>query len=239
MPHTPYEPVAARRRGQSVEDLYENYLTGHAGEQSMGALELVLRRDLLPWIPGARTRCLDLGCGQGGLTAYLRDRGYRESYGVDLSEEQVAHAHGMGRAYVVKGDVVDFLAESTGQWGIITAFDFLEHLPRELVLPVLRAVHEALDSGGVFAARVPNGAGPLSGAIQYGDFTHESTFTAGSLRQLSNAAGFSKALFAEAPPVVHGPKSALRRAVWSTYGAVTGRVRGHYVTSNIMAYLTK
>lgn len=239
------DQVRPERGGIHV--LYDNYLSDHAGEESDEALRLVLVRDLLPWIPRASARCLDIGCGQGGLVEFLRQRGFTAAYGVDLSREQVEFAHSRGRDFVRRGDVIDFLSEQPREWDVITAFDFLEHLPRDSVLPVLKAVQQSLSRGGLLIARVPNGAGPLSGAIQHSDFTHESTFTARSLSQLGHAAGFASAEFREVPPVVHGVASGLRRAVWSGYaaatrlalGAETGHLRGHLVTGNIMGYLTK
>jgi 2-polyprenyl-3-methyl-5-hydroxy-6-metoxy-1,4-benzoquinol methylase len=187
---------------------------------------------------------LDLGCGQGGLSRFLREHGITETYGVDISPEQVQEAHALGRDYVSLGSAIDLLAGDR-KWEVVTAFDFFEHLEPKDVLPTLEAVHGALSTRGVLVARVPNAAAPLSGRIQYGDFTHKSVFTARSLQQLANAAGFTRSAFREVPPPVHGGKSAIRRSIWSAYAATvrlalaaeSGQLRGHLVTSNIMAYM--
>lgn len=225
--------------------LYENYLTEHAGQENWASLSLLLDRDLLPRIPSETARCLDLGCGQGGLVAYLREKHVVNSFGVDISPEQVAQAHRLGREYVELGDMDEYLARSDSSWNVATAFDVLEHLDPERVLPLMEVVRGALAPGGLMIARLPNAAGPLSGRIQFGDFTHKSQFTATSLQQLANAAGFSRAEFREVPPPVHGAKSAARRAIWAVYAGSTrlamaaesGSLHGHYVTSNFMAYL--
>ena len=225
--------------------LYENYLSDHAGYEDASSLGLVLDRDLLAMIPSRSARCLDLGCGQGGLSAYLRERGVSNAFGVDISPEQVSHAHALGRDYVNQSDVADALIGSEDQLDVVTAFDFLEHLDPEAVLPMLEAARGALSKNGIMIARVPNAAGPVYGRIQFGDFTHKSMFTSRSLQQLAKAARFSGADFREVPPLVHGFKSAARRAIWGVFAGSTrvaiaaesGTLRGHLVTSNIMAYL--
>ncbi len=89
--------------------------------------------------------------------------------------------------------------------------------------------------------RVPNAVSPLAGHIIAGDFTHQTSFTARSIRQLAAAAGFDSVLVRSSPPVVHGPASAARAAAWqlvSTWyrialAAETGMLRGHIVTQNL------
>lgn len=229
----------------AVDRLYERYLTDHAGDENPESVRVVLQRDLTPWIPSKASDCLDLGCGQGGLVAFLRSNGFTGAVGVDISPEQVARAHELGRTYIKLGDVSNVL-HGAQKWDVITAFDFLEHLERDRVLPIFEDIRGALAAHGRFIARVPNAAGPFSGAIQFGDFTHKSQFTAQSLSQLAKAAGFGSIQFREVRPVVHSAKSLGRRVAWSAFAgatklgmaAETGRVRGHLVTSNIMAYLS-
>lgn len=236
--------VDSAPEGGDVDRLYENYASEHAGSEDFASLSRVLERDLIRYIPVHQSRCLDLGCGQGGLSAVLRTRGYTTSFGVDISPEQVAVAHSLGRDYVTEGSVVEYLADATS-WDVVTAFDFFEHLEHSDVLPVLEAVRGALTTSGLLVARVPNAAGPLFGRYQYGDFTHRAVYTQRSLQQLANAAGFARSEFREVRPIVHGAKSVGRRAVWSAFAGATklalaaesGQLRGHLVTSNLMAYI--
>lgn len=180
-----------------MDPLYERYASTHAGAEELGSLHVVLARDLLPLLPDRGARCLDLGCGQGGLVAYLRQHGYDNAFGVDISPEQVAVARSLGRDYVAEGDVLATLAESSESWEVLTAFDFFEHLDRQHVVDTLIAARRTLPPGGRLIARVPNAAGPLYGAIQYGDFTHRSHFTQRSLRQLTQVAGFEEVIVLE------------------------------------------
>ena len=99
----------------------------------------------------------------------------------------------------------------------------------------------ALTPGGVFVGRVPNAVSPLGGHIRNGDFTHQTSFTARSIRQLAAAAGFDSVLARSSPPVAHGLASAARVVVWQgvsacyriALAAETGMLRGHIVTQNL------
>ena len=77
-----------------------------------------------------------------------------------------------------------------GELAAVTATDLLEHLTKPEVLATFDAAAAALRPGGRFIARVPNAVSPFGGHIRYGDFTHETWFTARSVRQLAAAAGF-------------------------------------------------
>ena len=72
------------------------------------------------------------------------------------------------------------------------------------VLATFDHVAAALVPGGVFVARVPNAVSPFGGHIRNGDFTHQTSFTARSIRQLAAAAGFDTVLARSSPPIAHG-----------------------------------
>ena len=117
----------------------------------------------------------------------------------------------------------------------------LEHLTKPEVLATFDDVAAALRPGGVFVARVPNAVSPLGGHIRNGDFTHQTSFTARSIRQLAAAAGFDTVLARSSPPIAHGLASAARVVVWKgvsacyrvALAAETGMLRGHIVTQNL------
>ena len=225
--------------------LYAAYATTHAGV-SDGGSEPAFQRDIAPHLPTDRSAViLDLGCGQGQLVQHLLDHGYANSRGVDISPEQVELAHKAGIGSVTLGDYRAGFDGAT--FDAVTATDFFEHLTKAEVLEALDRVHEALRAGGVLILRVPNSVSPFGGNFRYGDFTHETSFTARSLRQLAAAAHFADVDVFACPPPVHGAKSLLRSAVWkATSGAMklalaaeTGAVRGHLVTQNVVAVMRK
>jgi SAM-dependent methyltransferase len=221
--------------------LYESYASQHSGPGSAGVALLIYRRDIRPLLPSRSAGLvMDIGCGSGHLVGCLLGDGY-DATGVDISPEQVALAHEAGILQVKHGDYLGFLRDRPGQLGAVTAIDLLEHLTKPEVLSTFEAVAAALRPGGSFIARVPNAVSPFGGHIRYGDFTHETWFTARSVCQLAAAAGFGPVRVLDCPPPVHGIASAVRAAVWKpvsglfklALAAETGAVRGHIVTQNL------
>lgn len=223
------------------ERLYGAYASQHADVSSGEAMSLIYRRDLRPALlpPGAGP-VIDIGCGQGQLVALMLADGY-DVAGIDVSPEQVDLAWAAGLDQVQQGDYRELLGRRAGQLAAVTATDVLEHMGKAEVLNTFDQVAAALISGGVFVARVPNAASPFGGRIRYGDFTHESSHTERSVRQVAAAAGFAEVTVRSCPPVAHGVVSAGRLMVWKSVSALcklalaaeTGVVQGHIVTQNL------
>jgi 2-polyprenyl-3-methyl-5-hydroxy-6-metoxy-1,4-benzoquinol methylase len=221
--------------------LYQAYASQHAGRGSATAAALIYRRDIRPWLPlPSSGRVIDIGCGQGELVQLLLAGGY-DAEGIDVSPEQVALAHAAGLDQVRLGDYRHVLTGRRNQLAAVIATDLLEHLTKDEVLDTFDLVVHSLAPGGVFVARVPNAVSPLGGHTRYGDFTHESSYTARSVRQLAAAAGFCSVTVRPCPPAKHGLMSAARAAAWKPVSALykialaaeTGMLRGHVVTQNL------
>lgn len=222
-----------------LTSLYENYATTHAGLGHADSVVWAFRRDVAPHLPLDReAQILDLGCGQGGLLTALREAGYRAARGVDISPEQVEIAQARG-VDAVLADFREVLRP--GGFDVIIATDFLEHFPKLEVMDVLRRVAVALAPGGAFIARVPNAVSPFGGNFRYGDFTHETSFTPRSLRQISRVSGLSDPKIFPCNPIGHGFRSHLRVLVWRftsmfmriTFAAETGDFHA-ILTQNIV-----
>ena len=222
--------------------LYEAYASQHASRGSGEATGLIYRRDIRPVLPAPSAGAVvDIGCGQGDLVRLLLGDGYA-ARGIDVSPEQVALAHAAGLGQVCRGDYRDLLDAWAGQLAAVTANDLLEHLTKPEVLETFDRVAAALVPGGTFVARVPNAGSPFGGRIRHGDFTHESSYTARSVRQLAAAAGFDSVAVTPCPPIAHGLVSAIRVLIWKVIsglykialGAETGVIRGHIVTQNLV-----
>ena len=221
--------------------LYESYASQHAGTVSGGAAALVYRRDIRPLLPPpAAGPIVDIGCGRGDLVRLLQADGF-DVEGIDVSPEQTTLAHAAGITRVRQGDFRAILAAHPAHYAAITATDVLEHFTKPEVLATFDDVAAALRPGGAFVARVPNAVSPLGGHIRDGDFTHQTSFTARSIRQLAAAAGFDAVLARSSPPVAHGLASAARVVAWQVVSACyrialvaeTGMLRDHIVTQNL------
>jgi 2-polyprenyl-3-methyl-5-hydroxy-6-metoxy-1,4-benzoquinol methylase len=221
--------------------LYESYASQHSGTGSADATRVVYRRDIRPLLPPPSAgRIVDIGCGSGQLVHCLLADGY-DAAGIDVSPEQVALARESGLGEVRCGDYRELLGERPGELAAVTATDLLEHLTKPEVLATFDAVAAALRPGGRFIARVPNAVSPFGGHIRYGDFTHETWYTARSVRQLAAAAGFGPVEVIGCPPPAHGATSMVRSILWKPVSGLlklalaveTGTVRGHIVTQNL------
>ncbi|SHG29830.1 Methyltransferase domain-containing protein [Jatrophihabitans endophyticus] len=231
---------------QTKSRFYRAYATTHAGVRASADDDLAFRRDVYPHLPADRAiRTLDVGCGQGGLVRALRDCGYAAAEGIDVSPEQVELAHAAGIASVTLGDFRSDLPPAS--FDVVTATDFLEHLSKDEVVEAFDRVLDLLVPGGRFIARVPNMVSPFAGNYHFGDFTHETAFTARSLRQIGSATGFDQADVHPCDPIRHGLISNVRGLVWRVFSLAmklslaseTGVLRGHLVTQNVVAVFSK
>ena len=135
--------------------------------------------------------CIDLGCGDGRLLHALRTLGFTRLAGVDASSEQIALARRVAPEAAV-GDLFEALADfPENHFGLVTLFDVIEHLRKDEILRCASLIHRKLKPGGVWLCHLPNGDSPLVGAVQAGDFTHETLLNPRSAQNLCAVAGFT------------------------------------------------
>lgn len=175
-----------------------------------------LRNQILRHLPSDRMiSILDLGCGHGALIYFLRQEGYHNIVGVDVSPAQVAEASRLQIEGVREGDLLETLRDlPSHSQDVVIAFDVIEHFTKDELLPFVDEVVRVLKTGGRWLIHAPNGESPFVGAIRYDDITHEQAFTRRSLTQLLLASGFARLECYECGPAVAGFKSAARWVLW-------------------------
>lgn len=125
------------------------------------------------------TRHLDLGCGQSPRNPY----GCSEVYGVDLSVD------GLGANFRAANLALDPIPFADAMFDSVSAYDFLEHVPRLLptadgrgtrapFIEVMDEIWRVLRPGGLFYGRTP--AYPHPAAFQ--DPTHVNVIAADTHR---------------------------------------------------------
>lgn len=136
-------------------------------------------------------RILDIGCGLGQLMCALREAGYGNSVGIDISPAAVEACLSRGLRVELIEDLESFVSGSGEKYEFIIMSHILEHLPKEKVITVLQTVRERLLSmkGSLFLS-VPNAQSNTGCYWAYEDFTHNMMFTAGSLHFCLLSAGF-------------------------------------------------
>jgi SAM-dependent methyltransferase len=217
MPENPTQPDEDPNRR-----VYQSYVSSGAfGSISDTPPDLkprlpYLKRLIGKFFPAERqSYILDVGCGDGGFLSAARDLGYRQSVGVDLSEEQVQIARSRGLPQVHQAEMIPFLREQTLEsFDLVVAFDVIEHLSKKELMVVIGEVHRILKKGGRWIIHVPNAQSPFFGRIRYGDFTHELAFTQRSLASVLRVGGFSTIDCYEDQPTPHGITSFIRFVLW-------------------------
>jgi SAM-dependent methyltransferase len=146
----------------------------------------------------------------------LEREGFQNTVGVDLCREEIEQGQPFVKSELVHADVVDYLRHSRSEsFDFISAFNFLEHLPKEAARDVLTESRRVLRPGGTLVAMVPNAISPFSGITRYWDITHEWAFSPNNFRQLAALVGFdSQVEFRECGPVPHGVVSGIRFLLW-------------------------
>ncbi|KAJ8603479.1 hypothetical protein CTAYLR_005125 [Chrysophaeum taylorii] len=104
-----------------------------------------LGKPVLDLLPPPPKRVLDLGCGDGVLSAELLDRGY-EVVGIDADERMVEKTRERNvEAFVKRGEAFDFEAKKFDCVFTNAAFHWMTDQPA-----VVRCVKQALGPNGVF-----------------------------------------------------------------------------------------
>lgn len=199
------------------QNLFENYLTRHLSHVGGAALskqrksmlsfnyEKLFRND-------PKVRILEIGPGYGELIELLvKDYGCEQVQAIDMSQEVVDFCNEIvpGSTTYVE-DTHGFLSGHVNQFDYIFLLHVLEHVPKEEIIPLLRAILEALTPQGKLIVEVPNMANPFIGLnIRYADFTHEAGFNELSLPYVLAMAGFSEVRIFE----MKVPLDSLKRAL--------------------------
>jgi 2-polyprenyl-3-methyl-5-hydroxy-6-metoxy-1,4-benzoquinol methylase len=200
------------------EQLYDRYVSAFKGPRDDAADKGWYRWSEYKLVPlllelPREAPILDLGCGAGQMLQLLKDHGFTNASGIDVSAEQVGLATDRGLNAAV-GDVFEHLRGSQSSFDAITALDFVEHFEKTEQLPLFESIHAALRPGGRLILETPNGEGLFASQVIYGDLTHLTIFSEGSLSQLLRLMGFEKIEFYETGPAPKDLKGRVRGLLW-------------------------
>lgn len=204
------------------EIFYKNYYSSQLGRDAandrhkFNTEKQNFRREILHLIDGPKNqRILDLGCGTGSLVQALKEAGYTNVTGVDVSEEMVNVAHQLGVPEVIHADVNAFLSSQPGQFDVITGMDIIEHFTKDELVHLLALIRMALTANGRVIFRTPNLDSPMATVYANGDFTHENYLNASSASQVLLNCGFKNPHVLSSNMQLANPlKEGLRRIAW-------------------------
>lgn len=132
---------------------------------------------------------LEIGFGEGRLLSWAAAQG-AHCTGCELIPTLVEQGRQLG--YDVRlGNVEQVIDVGTERFDLIVAFDVLEHVPRDQLLPLIGVLKILLRTEGQMLFRVPNGESPFGRFIQHGDLTHVSTLSMGRFIHMAQQTGLS------------------------------------------------
>lgn len=218
-------------------DIYKNYTsvavfaTEEQEVQFSTWGELYFHKRILPHFPTDKNaNILEIGCGYGRYLSVLAKLGYEKTYGVDISEEQIAYAQQhLGLTNVEQVDALAFLNANTEQYHIIMLLDVVEHLNVDYAVKLLDRARQCLHEGGKLIIQVPNAMAPLS-PNYHGDITHAKLYSTRTMGQLLKMSGFQQFEHYEVAPIPHGFKSRARALLWKSI--LKPAIRGFLLTAN-------
>lgn len=175
------------------------------------------RHYLRGWLPTNRdAEIVELACGGGRLLHFLKNAGYQQLTGVDISPDQVALSKQV-IGNVVRSDILVFLEGKQNCFDLVIGLDIVEHFTKPEVLQLLDLIYASLKPGGRLILQTPNAESPWASTHRYNDFSHEVCFNPNALSRILRLSGFSDIHAREAGPILIGYSafSSLRSLVWS------------------------
>lgn len=233
--------------------VYDNYFsTQVAGNQTIDQITResfnYFNQNLLKFIPAKKEiKILEIGCGFGRYLKFLKDLGYTNLTGLDISSEQIKVAkQNFDLENVFVADAIEYLDKNIEKFDVILVLDVVEHLDLEYALNLGTKMYQSLTTGGTLIMQTPNGLSPLS-LYRYGDITHVRALNVQSSMQYLTLAGFTKMSFHEAPPDTIGLKNKIRQGLWKITRLfimlyifiINGNFGGKVYTPNIISVASK
>lgn len=205
--------------------LYANYHTTQSGRAALTDAQTLFNREkwqfkneiipLLGDLP-KNAAIFDMGCGSGSLLQALKDAGFQQLMGMDVSAEQVEMAHSLGVKEIVLGDAMAYLREHPAAFQLITGMDIIEHFTKDELVELLQLIQSALKPGGRAIFRTPNMDAPMATVFSQGDFTHENYLNASSAQQVMLACGYPQVEVKPSHMQIASPwKELLRKILYS------------------------
>ncbi|MBW8049029.1 MAG: methyltransferase domain-containing protein [Cytophagales bacterium] len=192
---------------------YKNYfinqvsrLGGKDIHKKLNEDHLQLKNEIIPLLPANKNiRILDIGCGYGGLLLLLQQSGYKNTEGIDISEEQVKIAKELGLKNIKQTDMVAYLESNNDKFDVIIGIDIIEHFNKPELISLLEKIKRSLktkseiqnqeskvENGGMAIFRTPNTDAPFGSTYYFGDYTHESFLNYSSAEQLFLSLGYQQ-----------------------------------------------
>jgi SAM-dependent methyltransferase len=161
---------------------------------------------------------LDFGCGFGHNVRAIKQHGFANVCGADVSPQALKHCRESSIEVFDVSAGFDEIDASGRRFDFIVTTHVLEHIPKDQVIGVLKRLCGLLSATGTLLVAVPNAQAYTGCYWAYEDFTHHTLYTTGSLNYVLRAAGFTHIELLDPYAVVGS--SLLRRSVRLMFAGV-------------------
>lgn len=190
-------------------------------------------------------KILDIGCGGGKIIELLNLNGFKNVFGIDISEEQIKYAKSKN-LNVKLTDVFDYLSNTEEKFSVIYAVDFVEHFTTEELYKLFNLLSKVLTDNGIMILRTPNAQGLFANSGYFGDLTHRTFFSYASMNQLVKSIGLNIKSCKEDGPIREHFLGFPRYFIWAIIKSflnivrrISGAQKIKFWTDNIYFYITK
>ena len=197
-----------------MKEVFDDYLRISLGEEVQATRKFrQFERNYLALFPqDKQAPLLDIGVGRGEMLTCMKNWGYANYLGIDISPTTIGFCQRLGLNCRQVMESTEFLRQHPETYALISLIDVLEHIRKEHVIAFLSAVRGALVPGGAVIIQVPNLQAPDGQLHRYNDITHEVGYIEHSLAQVLMASGFERFRFQGFEEFVFGtPVELLRR----------------------------
>ena len=178
---------------KTLPSLYSSYSSYKAYSTPEVGRKQIRQFDKMVWEPGACTNSmnfLEIGCGTGAFLSYLATKGCQNILGIDQDQSLAAVLPRNVQERFLCADAWTVLSTTKPESiDRVIALDVLEHFRAEDAVRLLVAIKSCLSEDGRIIVKVPNASSLWGLQYQFGDLTHCTGYTQGSLHQLAKAAG--------------------------------------------------
>lgn len=135
---------------------------------------------------------LEIGCGTGIFSRYLRQKGFTDVVCLDVDERLAPALADLDPFQVVFEEAETYVDTISGKrtFDLVVMQDVLEHLQLEKTLSMLKALHTVLAPGGRILIRIPNLSSPWGARFYYGAFDHVTPYSPDRVREIAALTSF-------------------------------------------------
>ncbi|MBZ0204300.1 MAG: class I SAM-dependent methyltransferase [Ignavibacteria bacterium] len=157
-----------------------------------------MQQFIIDFLPKDKNKkILDVGCGLCKHLSKIKELGYTNVKGIDVSDYAVEFGATLGLEVEKITSISDYAKNHKDEYDFVLMAHVLEHLDKNIVIETLSSIRDMLTSSGIFFIIVPNAQSNTGCYWAYEDFTHATLYTAGSLMYVTRSAGFKELEFVD------------------------------------------